>query len=166
MKKQIVLAFCALIITGMISVSAMALDHTHSVWTNNSGGRQVTDPELGCDFTDFYKFRMITSWTEVSPGYAAQAHFRGVAIIDEKDYCGGGNFYEFTLNQSTSTTSNYIIGYWDVYRNGVLMCSACTGSVNGLSAPVTSYYKLVIDDPVYGSGAWFYSGYIDVRDDF
>jgi hypothetical protein len=166
MKKTIL----TLILTGLISVSAAisvsAQVSTHSIWTNNNGGRQVNDPDLGCEYTSFHKFRMITSWTEPTPGYAAQAHFRGAALIDEEDPCSGGHFYEFTLNQSTVTSIGTIQGYWDVYRDGVLMCSACTGQVSGLSQPITNYYKLTINDPVYGPGAWFYSGFIDVRDDF
>ncbi len=146
------LTFIALIITGLVSVSAAAQANPHSVWTFDGGGRQVTDPDLPCDFTTFEKFRMITSWTEPTPGYPAQAHFRGAAVIDEKDHCAPGNFYEFVLIQSTTTNFSSIVGYWDVYRNGVLMCSACTGSANGLSTPVTTYYKVTVDDPVYGPG--------------
>jgi hypothetical protein len=163
--KKTVLTFFALIITGMISVSAMAQVHTHSVWTYNSGGRQVTDPDLPCEYTTFEKFRMITSWTEETPGYPAQAHFRGVALSDEKDPCGA-HFYEFTLIQSSTTTQYTLIGYWDIYRDGTLVCSSCAGHASGMNQSVTNYYKIVIDDPVYGSGAWFYSGYIDQRDDF
>ncbi len=164
--KKTVLTLVALIITGMISVSAMGQVVTHSIWTHNSGGRQVTDPELGCKVTTFYKFRMITSWTEPTPGYPAQAHWRGAAITKSENRGCDNHFYEFILNQSTSTSNDDITGYWDIYRDGTLVCSSCTGQAYGLSQPVTNYYKLVIDDPFYGAGTWFYSGYINVRNDF
>jgi hypothetical protein len=164
------LTFIALIIAGLISVSATvsaeAQDNPHSVWTFDGGGREVTDPDLPCHFTKFEKFRMITSWTEPTPGYAAQAHFRGAAVTISADRGCDNRFYEFVLLQATTTTFNNIVGYWDVYRDGVLMCSSCTGSANGLIQPVTNYYKVTVDDPVYGSGAWFYSGFIDQRYDF
>jgi hypothetical protein len=162
MKKQILLAVFALLITGLISVPVWAQLNTHSVWTFDGSGRQLTDPELSCGYTDFEKFRMITSWSEKTPGYAAQAHFRGVAVTLEEDPCGA-HFYDFVLTRSSVTSFNGIEGDWDVYRDGVLMCGTCHGSVNGLSTPVGSYYKLTVDDPVYGLGAWFYSGYTDQR---
>jgi hypothetical protein len=167
MKKHIVPAIFALIVTGMMTVSAAAFDHTHSVWTNNSGGIQINDPTLGlnCEYITFEKFRTITSWTEISPGYPAQAHFRGFAITDAGEPCGE-HLYEFTLNESTATTSSTITGYWDISRDGTLLCAGCTGQATGLNQAVTNSYSLAIDDPLYGSGAWLYTGTIDVRDDY
>ena len=165
MKKLFFLFLVISAITVMTSISAMAQLNTRSIWTYDGGGRQVTDPDLGCGYEKFEKFRMITSWTERTPGYAAQAHFRGVALSLEDSPCGA-HFYEFTLTNSSVTTFNNIEGDWDVYRDGVLVCSTCNGSANGLSTAVGTYYKVTIDDPVYGPGAWFYSGFIDARYDF
>jgi hypothetical protein len=165
MKKQIFPILLVLIITGMVSVSAMAQVSTHSIWTFDGGGRQLNDPELPCEYARFEKFHLITSWTEPTPGYAAQAHLRGVALTLEDDPCGA-HFYEFTLLQSTSTTSTTITGNWDIYRDGVLKCGNCTGHTSGFNQAVTNYYKIVIDDPVIGPGTWFFSGFIDARDDF
>ncbi len=164
--KKTFLTFIALIITGMISVPVMAQLTTRGIWTFDGGGRQLNDPELGCEVTTFEKFRMISAWTEPTPGYPAEAHWRGVAITFSPNRGCDNHFYEFTLIQTTVTNFNSIQGIWDVYRDGVLVCSSCTGSANGLIQPVTNYYKVTIDDPVYGSGAWFYSGFIDARDDF
>ncbi len=167
MKKHIVSAFFALIVTALISVQAAAIDHSHNVRTHNSGGIQVNDPTagFGCDYITFEKFRMVTSWTEVTPGYQAQAHFRGIAISDPGEPCGD-HFYEFTLSESTATTSSTITGYWDVSRDGTLLCGGCAGQATGMNQAVTNSYSLVIDDPIYGTGAWLYSGFIDARDDF
>jgi hypothetical protein len=169
MKKHIFLTFLAVIVTGMMTISAAAIDHSHSVWTNNSGGRILVDPDIGCEADTFFKFRTITSWTEITPGYNAQAHFRGFASFN-RFFPGpcGIHTYEFVLNSASATSVSAIDGSWDVYRDGTLLCSACTGSATGLNqaAGVGNFYDLVIDDPVYGPGAWVYSGLIDVRDDF
>jgi hypothetical protein len=165
MRKHIFLTLFALIITGILSVPAMALDHSHSVWTNNSGGRKLVDPDLGCVVGNFFKFRMVSSWTEISPGYAAEAHFRGVALTDEKDDCGE-HLWEFTLNTSSTTTPSTITGTWDVRRDGTLVCSACTGQAINMNVAVSSFYDVLVDDPVYGTGAWNYSGYVTAREDF
>jgi hypothetical protein len=167
MKKHIVLAFFALIVTGLISVSAVAFDHTHSVWTNNSGGLKLVDPDLACEATSFFKFRTITSWTEISPGYNAEAHFRGFASFS-RFFPGpcGEHVYEFTLNSASATSVSAITGSWDVRRDGALLCSACSGSVTGLNQTVGNSYDLLIDDPVYGPAAWEFSGLIDVRNDY
>jgi hypothetical protein len=166
MKKQFVTIFLTLLAIGLFTVSAMAQLSSHSVWTQNNG-RQITDPDLPCNYTTITKFRVLSSWTEKTPGYPAQAHFRGFALSNRFNPCGA-HTYEFTLTQSSVTSFNNIEGDWDVYRDGSLVCSACNGSANGLSqaAGVGNYYKVTIDDPVYGPGAWFFSGYIDVRDDF
>jgi hypothetical protein len=167
MKKHIILAFFALIVTGLLSVPAAAIDHTHSVWTNNSGGLKLVDPDIGCEATSFFKFRAITSWTEITPGYNAQAHFRGFASFN-RFFPGpcGVHTYEFTLTSASTTSASTITGSWDVIRDGTVLCSACSGSATGLNQAVTNSYDLLIDDPVYGPTAWEFNGLIDVRDDY
>lgn len=163
MKKRIIATLFALIIAGLLPAAAFGQLSTHSVWTN-SHGHQIDDADNGCSYTDLKKFNMATSWTEPTPGYAAQAHFRGVSLAYGLTHFCNNHYYEFSLNNSTSTSNDDITGYWDVYRDGVLMCSACDGIAYGLSAAVTSYYKLVINDPL--GGTWYYSGFIDQRKDF
>jgi hypothetical protein len=165
MKKQTLAIFLVLMVVGIFTISASA-QNTHSVWTNNNG-LAVVDPNVSCNYTAFSGFNMATSWTEPTPpNYPEEAHFRGVTKA------GGTGcttyFYDFRLNKSVQTTVDDITGYWDIYRNGVLMCSACKGIAYGLSqaAGVGNYYKVYIDDPVFGPSAWLYSGYIDNRKDF
>ena len=167
MKKHIVMTLFALLAIGIFSVSAAAFDHTHSVWTNNSGGVTMVDPDIGCQATSFHKFRAITSWTEISPGYNAEAHFRGFASFNVffPGPCGV-HTYEFTLTSASATSASAITGTWDVIRDGSVLCSACSGSVTGLNQVVTNSYDLLIDDPVYGPAAWEFKGLIDVRDDY
>src|ERR1700755_2056611 len=109
MKKRIVLAFFALIVTAIFS--AVALAGTHEIRTSNTGGRKLIDPDTGCVFGAFVKWRTITSWTEPTPGYAAQAHFRGVAGVESEEEQCGTHTYEFTLNASTPTPGTTITGY-------------------------------------------------------
>ncbi len=164
MKKQIIFTIVALFAIGLLSGSALA-QATHSIWTNDNG-LVIRDGETGCEYTSLRAFDMATSWTEPTPGYPAQAHFRGVSKAYGYVRPCLDHFYEFTLVKSASTSSDDIIGAWDVYRDGILMCDDCDGIAYGLSAGTGAYYKVVIDDPVYGSGAWYYIGYIDQRKDF
>jgi hypothetical protein len=167
MNKRIFLAFCASLTLGLMVISAAA-QKTHSVWTNNNG-LGVRDATNGCTYTSTSSFNMATSWTEpFSPTNPADAHFRGVTKAAGYSFTCITRSYDFRLVASTVTGNDNIDGAWDVYRNGVLMCSACNGTAYGLSqaAGVGNYYKLYIDDPVFGPNTWLYSGYLDQRKDF
>jgi hypothetical protein len=168
MKKQTIVTLFILIVVALFSVSAMAQPFTHSVWTNNNG-LVVRDAQTGCAYPSFSGFNMATSWTEpFNPTNPADAHFRGVTKAGGAGIACGVRFYDFRLVASTATTNDQIDGTWDIYRNNVLVCSACTGSAYGLSgaAGAGNYYKLYIDDPFFGPQTWLYSGYIDQRKDF
>src|SRR5262249_38717895 len=132
-------------------------------------GLVIRDAETGCKYTTLYSFNMATSWTEPAPPvYPAVAHFRGVSKAVGLARPCYDHYYEFTLYKTASTTNDNITGYWNVYRDSVLMCNACKGVAYGLSqaAGVGNYYKVYIDDPVYGPSTWLYSGYLDARKDF
>jgi hypothetical protein len=166
MKKRILITFFALMIAGLLSVPAAAQLNTHSVWTDNNG-LVIVDASNGCENTIFSSFDMATSWTERTPGYPAQAHFRGVSKAEGVVHGCGPHYYEFSLNNSVGTDSDTIKGYWDVYKDGILLCSSCGGNAYALSGAAASgnYYKLVIWDPTY-SAYWSFVGYIDQRKDF
>jgi hypothetical protein len=164
MKKQIILTFFALVITGLVSIPALAKYQTHSIWTNDNG-LVIVDAKTHCEYTSLAAFDMATSWTEPTPGYAAMAHFRGVSKAYGLIHGCADHFYEFTLIKTASTSTDDIQGAWDVYRDGTLMCSACDGIAYGLSQSTGLYYKVVIYDPVFGA-YWNYIGYIDQRKDF
>jgi hypothetical protein len=169
MKKQSIVTFFLLMMLGVFSISAMA-QSTHSVWTNDNG-LVIRDAQTGCNYTSLAAFDMATSWTEPSsPLYASIAHFRGVSkAYAYSSVCNTSHFYEFTLYKPISTSTDDIVGYWNVYRDGSLVCNACKGSAYGLSqaAGGVNYYKVYVDDPFYpGTENWLYSGYIDVRKDF
>lgn len=168
MKKRMILAFCASLVLGSLSIAASAQVFTHSVWTN-ANGLGIKDAN-GCTYNNFSGFNMATSWTEpFSPTNPADAHFRGVAkaIGSPFGLCPTRG-YDFRLVSSLTTKPDLIEGYWDIYRNNVLVCGSCYGVAYGLSqaAGAGNYYKLYIDDPFVGPQAWLYSGYVDQRKDF
>lgn len=167
MKKRMILALLAALVLGMLSISATAQVQTHSVWTNLNG-YYIFDATNGCQYTNFGGFNMATSWTEPTPGNPADAHFRGVGKAAGYSFVCPTRFYDFRLVSSTATSNDQIDGTWDVYRNNVLMCSACNGSAYGLSQPagVGNYYKVYVDDPFFGPQTWGYIGYLDQRKDF
>jgi hypothetical protein len=167
MKKQTIITLFVLITLGIFSVSAMA-QSTHSVWTNDNG-LYVVDAETGCEYKRLRAFDMATSWTEPAPPtYPAVAHFRGVTKAYGSTAACGDHGYEFRLVRTAATTVDDINGLWNVYRDGTLMCNLCNGTAYGLSQPagVGNYYKVYVDDPIFGPATWLYSGFIDVRKDF
>lgn len=168
MKSRSILTFFALIVIGLFAMSASA-QSTHSVWTNDNG-LAIGDAETGCWYQSLRAFDMATSWTEPAPPtYPAVAHFRGVSKAYAYSHaCPTDHSYEFRLVRTSSTTVDEIKGLWNVYRDGILKCNACSGKAYGLSSPagVGNYYKVYIDDPIFGPSTWLYSGYIDQRKDF
>ncbi len=167
MRKQTIITLFVLMMLGVFSVSAMA-QSTHSVWTNDNG-LVIRDAETGCKYDALRGFEMATSWTEPAPPtYPAVAHFRGISRAYGWGGPCGDHDYEFRLVRTAATTVDDITGYWNVYRDGVLMCNLCKGTAYGLSQPagVGNYYKVYVDDPIYGPQTWLYSGYIDQRKDF
>jgi hypothetical protein len=169
--KKLFLSFFALTAVSLLSVTAMAQVKTHSVWTNNNG-LAIRDAQTACTYTSltggFSGFNMATSWTEPTPGDPAEAHFRGVAKAVGFSLTCLTRSYDFRLVASTVTGNDNIDGTWNIFRNGVLVCSACNGTAYGLSqaAGLGNYYKVYVDDPIAGPQTWLYSGYLDVRKDF
>jgi hypothetical protein len=166
MKKQTIVTLFAMIVVALFSVSAMAQIKTHSVWTN-SHGLAIRDAQTGCWYSGFSGFNMATSWNDPTAGTVpADAHFRGVSKAGQVGCTT--YFYDFRLVVSSATTSDQIDGKWDIYRNNILVCGSCAGSAYGLSqaAGGVNYYKVYIDDPIFGPSTWLYSGYLDQRKDF
>lgn len=167
MKRRTMLAFYASIVLAILSIPAAAQVFTHSVWTNANGF--VIKDANGCTYSSFSGFNMATSWTEpFSPTNPADAHFRGVAKAAGSIGPCPTRFYDFRLVSSITTKPDLIEGYWDIYRNNVLVCSSCYGTADGLSqaAGAGNYYKVYVDDPFWGPQAWLYCGYLDQRKDF
>src|SRR5437868_15375460 len=127
MKKQTIgICFVSLLLA-IFSIRAAA-QATNSVWTNDNGF-VIRDAETGCEYTTLRSFNMATSWTEPAPPtYPAVAHFRGVSKAFGLTRVCADHSYEFRLVKTASTTVDEIKGSWNVYRDGGLMCNACSGT--------------------------------------
>ena len=173
MKKKWIIVFSILMIASFLSGALVVskagivfILNTHSVWTNNNG-EVVFDGANGCEYRVFKEFDMATSWSEYdSILFPAIAHFRGTAYAEGTKSCPEAHTYEFILVETSAAEAATIAGTWNVYRDNSLACSLCNGYVINLDSPVTSTYRVVVDDPVTGMSAWQYHGYVDQRKDF
>jgi hypothetical protein len=161
-----VVMFAALVFSGrtmMRSVLASGTIHTHSIWTEDDPV-SVRDGGTGCSYTSIEKWRSITSWSEEGPPlYPAIAHFRGV-VVNASGLCRTHD-YDFRLIDTSYTDKETIEGIWDVYRDGTLVCSGCSGKASNLTATSGVYY-VDIDDPINGAGAWQFYSNVNSRYDF
>ena len=82
------------------------------------------------------------------------------AVFNARVQANLGPTFEFVLVQPTLTTNYQIDGTWNVFKNGALVCSACTGSAYGLNGPLNTGFKLYIN------GGYHFSGSIYSRYDF
>ncbi len=164
-----VVLIAAALLSGRVilrSVLAVGGIHTHSIWTDDNPV-SVRDGQTGCSYSSIEKWRSITSWSEEGPPlYPAIAHFRGVVINAAGSFRCGTHDYDFRLIDTTQTDKENIVGTWDVYRDGSLVCSGCTGTASNLTAAVSATYYVDIDDPVNGAGAWQFYANVDQRFEF
>lgn len=172
MKRKTILILSVLAIAVLISVTAIVRTkagggiNTHSIWTEDDPV-SVRDGQTGCSYSSIQKWRSITSWSEEGPPlYPAIAHFRGVVVNASGSFFCGTHDYDFRLIDTTQTDKENIVGEWDVYRDGSLVCSGCTGTASNLSAAVSSTYFVDIDDPINGVGAWQFYANVNSRYDF
>jgi hypothetical protein len=113
----------------------------HNVWANSplyvaDSSGWYTASSANCSF----------GWNETT-GYAfanAQATV-------------GSNLYQFQLVSVTaSTSSGDITGLWNVTKNGVPLCTNCSGSAYGLNVGVGSHFKIYVGP----NNAYHLSAYI------
>ena len=99
------------------------------------------------------------AWTQATT--SAYAH----AVIVVNPFLG----YDFMLTKTTSSTADTINGYWDIRKNGTLICTGCVGKAYLVSDPAgqpPSYFKIYIGNRWGFSETWGYGGYITNRFDF
>ncbi len=174
-KKRIaVISISVVLVAGVLfsgrailrNVLAGGTIHTHSVWTEDDPV-SVRDGNTGCSYSSIQKWRSITSWSEEGPPlYPAIAHFRGVVVNASGSFFCGTHDYDFRLIDASQTDKENIVGTWDVYRDGSLVCSGCTGTASNLNAAVSTTYFVDIDDPFNGVGAWQFYSNVNSRYDF
>jgi hypothetical protein len=174
-KKRIAIISISVVMIGAVLFSGRAIlrnvlaagtIHTHSVWTEDDPV-SVRDGRTGCSYSSIQKWRSITSWSEEGPPlYPAIAHFRGVVVNASGSFFCGTHDYDFRLIDASQTDKENIVGTWDVYRDGSLICSGCTGTASNLNAAVSTTYFVDIDDPINGAGAWQFYSNVNSRYDF
>ena len=125
----------------------------HSVWSDNQP-LYVADGDTGKWYTSTLGFSA-SSWQETTP----QAFSHAVALA-------GGSLYEFRLVSVSSSDSDSILGLWDIYRDGTLVCNLCVGQAYGLSGAIGDYFKIYVGTPFGYAEKWHFSAYITNRFDY
>lgn len=120
----------------------------HSVWGQKPlalviSGASISPTKLDSSF----------NWSETT-----QLGFGNARALD-----AAGNTYDFQLISITaSNTNDQLTGKWNVSKNGVNVCTACTGSAYGLSGAVGNYFKIYAGP----TSNFHVSGYITNRYDY
>lgn len=110
-------------------VPAVALANpVHNIWATQPG--YVSEPaanyaatSASCSF----------SWTEAT----------GYAFINARATAPTGDSYEFQLVSVTGSPSAYEVdGLWNISKNGVPLCTGCSGQAYGLTGSIGSMFKI------------------------
>jgi hypothetical protein len=135
------------------SVAPAAAQPVHSVWSDNRP-IAIRDGDTGVSYTPTQGYSA-SSWQESTP--QSFSHALGKA---------GGHLYEFRLVSVASNDFDSILGLWDIYRDGALVCNLCVGQAYGLSGAIGDYFKIYVGTPSGYAELWHYSGYITNRFDY
>lgn len=143
----------AALVLGIFSSAAWAQgEPVHSVWSTRP--ILIIDGDTGASITPREGYS-VSSWQESTPQAFSNAMGNN-----------GLRFYEFRLVSVKGSDSDSILGLWDIYRNGALVCSLCVGQAYGLSGAVGNYFKIYVGTPTEYAEKWHYSGYITSRFDY
>lgn len=117
----------------------------HSVWSNSA--MEIKDP---------------TGWHTPLSANASLSwnQSTGFAFVNAHATSTTGNVYDFQLVSVTaSTTADQIVGTWNVTKNGIPLCTNCTGSAYGLTGGVGNYFKIYVNNETYGFIGYIASAY-------
>ncbi|MFL5358295.1 hypothetical protein [Archangium sp.] len=134
-------------LSALFPAVALAANPVHNVWATQPGlisepGASYVATSASCSF----------SWTEVS----------GYAFINARAKAPTGDLYEFQLVSVTGSPTAYEVdGLWNVSKNGVPLCTGCSGLAYGLTAPIGSMFKIYV-----GNYSYHLSGSVTNRYDF
>jgi hypothetical protein len=138
---------------GLFASAAFAQgEPVHSVWSTRPIA--IIDGDTGASFTPREGYS-VSSWQESTP--QAFSHAQGRNLLYQ---------YEFRLVVVKGSDFDSILGLWDIYRNGALVCNLCVGQAYGLSGAVGDYFKIYVGTPTEYAEKWGYSGYITSRFDY
>lgn len=128
---------------------------THSIWTQQP--YVVIDGDTNTQHSSFNRGNAAALWTENT----RDGYFYAVVEVSS------GEVYEFALIAIANSDADSITGFWDVKRNGTLVCNGCVGKAYGLSQSAGSnYFKIYIGDSLCYKESWHFSAYITNRFDF
>lgn len=143
------------LVSGLLSVSAIAAAAwlpVHQIASNRP--IYVFDGNTGAHYSPSVGYAS-SNW-QVSTG---QAFSHAVAQTT-------GGQYEFRLVHTSSSDDTTIVGLWDIYHDGVLVCDDCIGKAFGLDVPVGEYFKIYVGTPLTYADLWHFRGYITQRFDY
>ncbi len=82
-----------------------------------------------------------------------------------KSQVTGNLSYEIQLVSVATAQNDLVVGLWDVWRNGVLVCNGCVGRMFGL-VPSSPSVTISIGDAYSATEKWRYVGNISYRNEF
>jgi len=124
----------------------------HSVWSDRP--IMIVDGDTGIRYQPDPGYSS-SNWQESTP----QAFAHAVGLTNNGQY-------EFRLTTVSSSNNDEILGLWDIYLNGTLVCGNCVGKIYGLSGAIGDYFKIYVGTPLAYAEKWHYSGYIANRFDY
>lgn len=74
--------------------------------------------------------------------------------------------YDVQLASVATAQGDLVVGLWDVYRNGVLVCNGCVGRMWGLVPNTLTPLTISIGDAYSASEKWRFSGTVNYRNEF
>lgn len=141
------------LILGLFASAAFAQgEPVHSVWSTRPIA--ILDGDTGAVITP-REGNSVSSWQETTQQAFSNAQGSN-----------GLKSYEFRLVVVKGSDADSIVGLWDIYRNGALVCNLCVGQAYGLSGSIGDYFKIYVGDPVAYAETWGYSGFITDRFDY
>jgi hypothetical protein len=154
MRTTVRLLSAALVLAVLIPAAAAAKPlPVHSVWSDNRP-IYIIDGDTGRIYTPTVGYSS-HNWQETTP--QAFSHAEGIA---------NGDLYEFQMVSLSASDFDSILGLWDIYRNGVLVCNHCVGKAYGLSGAIGNYFKIYVGTPLAYAEKWHFSAYITNRFDY
>jgi hypothetical protein len=145
--KRFTLGILFLVFTLSLTSAAFARDHT--VISNNPF--YVSDAQLMVSFLASGGHATV-SWKENSPYAFLSAKVRA-----------GGYTYELICTSAYGSTNDDFRGYFNIFRDGVLVANNILGTVYGLSQPAggTNVFRF---DAAHST--WSFGFYLDIRYDW
>lgn len=146
--KRFTLGILFLVFTLSLSSAAFAQDHT--VISNNPFF--VSDAQLMVSFLASGGYATV-SWRENTPYAYLTATVRA-----------GGYQYELICTSAYGSTVDEFRGYFNIFRDGVLVANNIQGRVYGLSQPAGVNNVFRFDSAL--TPGWSFGFYLDIRYDF